>query len=235
MRPVYDTVASQIARRIVRIATRRVAVQFTFPDGTAWGPDQPGTTSITLSQEQAELANERIKKRGLDNLAEVRIVDYRDVDGQYDAIVGIEMIEAVGGEFWPDYFATIDKHLAPGGDPGHHDEPRADARDAQLVRVDTEVHLPKWPDPLPAGDRRRLPTAHDAAGQPAPRAVAPLRRAPGRWRTRFIANWGSLEGQGFDLIFRRTWEFYWRTARRGSPRATFGVSQLRLVRISDIR
>jgi cyclopropane-fatty-acyl-phospholipid synthase len=53
-------------------------------------------TSITLSQQQAELANERIKERGLDNLAEVRIIDYRDVDGQYDAIVSIEMIEAVG-------------------------------------------------------------------------------------------------------------------------------------------
>ena len=72
-------------------------------------------TSITLSREQAELATQRIKERRLDDLAGIEIVDYRDVTGEYDAIVSIEMIEAVGEEFWPSYFTAIDQHLAPGG------------------------------------------------------------------------------------------------------------------------
>ena len=68
-----------------------------------------------MSREQAELATQRIKERRLDDRAGIEIVDYRDVTGQYDAIVSIEMIEAVGEEFWPGYFAAIDQHLAPGG------------------------------------------------------------------------------------------------------------------------
>ena len=90
--------------------------------GSGWGSlairaAQRGAqvTTITLSDQQADLANTRIKRLGLDPLVDVRLQDYRDVDGEYDAIVSVEMIEAVGEEFWPSYFSTIDRHLAPGG------------------------------------------------------------------------------------------------------------------------
>ncbi len=138
-------------------------------------------TSITLSQEQAELATERIKKHGLDHLAEVKIVDYRDVTGEYDAIVSIEMIEAVGEEFWPSYFSTIDAHLAPGGKVAIQAITMSHQRmleTQELVRLDPEVHLPRRPHPLLAGHRRRVPRAHPVAGRPAPRARAALRRDP---------------------------------------------------------
>ncbi len=400
MSSVYDAVASQIARQIVRVAARRVPVRFTFPDGTAWGPDQPGTpvfevvdpdafylrlgrnakmafgeayvagewrpgsstdladlltpfaasvaslvpaplrrlrgmidrklphhtsntrdgsrsnieahydmsnrlfasfldetmtyssayfedrnepledaqarkidaildyadvgegtrlleigsgwgslairaaergasvTSITLSQEQAELANERIKERGLDNLAEVRIVDYRDVEGQYDAIVSIEMIEAVGEEFWPDYFSTIDRHLAPGGRVAIQAITMSHAR--MLETRNSYGWIQKYI--FPGGLIPSLQAIDDVCRQHTSLRVS-QRRELGlhyaetlhRWRTRFIANWGSLEGQGFDLNFRRTWEYYLAYCEAGFASRYLGVSQLRLVRMSDIR
>jgi cyclopropane-fatty-acyl-phospholipid synthase len=397
---MYDAVTSQIARRIVRIAARRVPVRFTFPDGTSWGPDQPGApvfeivdpeafylrlgrnakmafgeayvagewrpgsstdladlltpfaasvaslvpaplrrlrgmidrklphhtsntrdgsrsnieahydmsntlfasfldetmtyssayfqelqepfedaqvrkidaildyadvgegtrlleigsgwgslairaaergasvTSITLSQEQAELANERIKERGLDSLAEVRIVDYRDVDGQYDAIVSIEMIEAVGEEYWPDYFSTIDRHLAPGGRVAIQAITMSHAR--MLETRNSYGWIQKYI--FPGGLIPSLRAIDDVCRQHTTLRISE-RRELGlhyaetlhRWRTRFIANWSSLEGQGFDLNFRRTWEFYLAYCEAGFSSRYLGVSQLRLVRISDLR
>src|SRR5205823_4074907 len=61
-------------------------------------------TTITLSQQQLELARQRIAEAGLSDRVEVRLVDYRDVDGRYDKLVSIEMFEAVGKQYWADYF-----------------------------------------------------------------------------------------------------------------------------------
>jgi cyclopropane-fatty-acyl-phospholipid synthase len=195
-------------------------------------------TSITLSQEQAELANERIKERGLDSLAEVRIVDYRDVDGQYDAIVSIEMIEAVGEEYWPDYFSTIDRHLAPGGRVAIQAITMSHAR--MLETRNSYGWIQKYI--FPGGLIPSLRAIDDVCRQHTTLRISE-RRELGlhyaetlhRWRTRFIANWSSLEGQGFDLNFRRTWEFYLAYCEAGFASRYLGVSQLRLVRISDLR
>ncbi|MFV0534658.1 MAG: class I SAM-dependent methyltransferase [Cumulibacter sp.] len=90
--------------------------------GTGWGAlairaAQRGAkvTSITLSREQAALAEDRAQRLGVGEQIEIRLQDYRDIEGQYDAIVSIEMIEAVGAEYWATYFATIDARLAFGG------------------------------------------------------------------------------------------------------------------------
>ena len=74
-------------------------------------------TSLTLSVEQKALADERIAAPpGLRaTQCSVEICDYRDVTGSYDAIVSVEMIEAVGWQYWRTYFETIDRVLAPGG------------------------------------------------------------------------------------------------------------------------
>ena len=70
---------------------------------------------MTLSSEQKALAEERIAAAGLSDRVTVDLLDYRAVDGEYDAVVSVEMIEAVGYEFWPTYFEKIDSLLAPGG------------------------------------------------------------------------------------------------------------------------
>ena len=71
--------------------------------------------SITLSKEQKALADQRIAKAGLTNLINVEIRDYRHLQGEYDAVVSVEMIEAVGEKYWPTYFEAISKHLKKGG------------------------------------------------------------------------------------------------------------------------
>ena len=100
----------------VRSGTRLLEI------GTGWGTlairaAQRGArvTTITLSREQMRLARERVEAAGLSGLVEVRVQDYREVDGEYDAIVSVEMIEAVGEAYWPAYFAALDRLLAPGG------------------------------------------------------------------------------------------------------------------------
>src|ERR1700712_5009822 len=70
---------------------------------------------LTISTEQRDFAQKRIQAAGLNDMVEIRFQDYRDEVGQYDRIASIEMIEAVGEEFWPEYFAQLRDRLAPGG------------------------------------------------------------------------------------------------------------------------
>ena len=100
----------------VRSGTRLLEI------GTGWGAlavraAQRGArvTTVTLSREQLGLACERAGAAGVSDRVEVRLQDYREVEGEYDAIVSVEMIEAVGEAYWADYFATLDRLLAPGG------------------------------------------------------------------------------------------------------------------------
>ncbi|VAV90152.1 Cyclopropane-fatty-acyl-phospholipid synthase [hydrothermal vent metagenome] len=72
-------------------------------------------TGVTLSDEQAALARQRLDMAGLSKTAEVRLQDYRELDGQYDHIVSIGMFEHVGEAFWPEYMTTVHKYLKPGG------------------------------------------------------------------------------------------------------------------------
>jgi len=70
---------------------------------------------ITLSENQAALARERVAQAGLDKQVEIRLQDYRDVEGQFDRITSVGMFEHVGVQHLPEYFAKIDSLLAPGG------------------------------------------------------------------------------------------------------------------------
>ena len=90
--------------------------------GTGWGElalraAARGATvyTVTLSSEQQTLAQQRIEEAGFSGQVTVGLQDYRAVEGEYDAVVSVEMIEAVGYEYWPVYFQTIDRVLAPGG------------------------------------------------------------------------------------------------------------------------
>lgn len=72
-------------------------------------------TSITLSQEQLNEARARAHAAGVDGQVEFRLCDYRALEGEFDRIVSIEMMEAVGEKYWPVYFQTLQQHLKPGG------------------------------------------------------------------------------------------------------------------------
>lgn len=70
---------------------------------------------LTISNAQLAYAQQRMESQGLAELVELELCDYRDVDGEYDAVVSIEMFEAVGEKYWPDYFKAVSRRLRPGG------------------------------------------------------------------------------------------------------------------------
>lgn len=72
-------------------------------------------TAVTLSNRQIEFARQRLQRAGLADRVDLQLRDYRDIEGRYDHIVSIEMVEAVGERYWPDYFAVLRRHVSPGG------------------------------------------------------------------------------------------------------------------------
>lgn len=190
-------------------------------------------TSITLSQEQAELAVQRIKERRLDDRAQIQICDYRDVDGEYDAIVSIEMIEAVGEEFWPGYFRAIDERLAPGG------RVAVQAITMSHQRMLETRHSYGWIQKhiFPGGLIPSLQAIDEVCAEHTG-IRATHRRELGvhyaetlrRWRRRFDDEWPQIQRQGFDETFRRTWDFYLAYCEAGFRARYLGVSQIRFAR-----
>ena len=109
--------------RIVAANAGLHAGQHVLEIGTGWGgfalyaAGALGcrVTTITISREQFELAGSRVRAAGLEHLIDVQLCDYRDIEGTYDAIVSIEMLEAVGAEYLGTFFETCDRALRPGG------------------------------------------------------------------------------------------------------------------------
>jgi cyclopropane-fatty-acyl-phospholipid synthase len=185
--------------------------------GTGWGElalraGARGATvrSITLSEEQRSLALQRIDAAGLADRVQVDLCDYRAAGGTYDAVVSVEMIEAVGFEFWPAYFATLNRVLAPGGRVGlqaitmPHDRMRA-SRDTY-----TWIHKYVFPGGLIPSET----SVEDSAAAVGLRVVGKhgfglhYAETLRLWREMFAARAAAVEALGFDETFRRMWTFY---------------------------
>jgi cyclopropane-fatty-acyl-phospholipid synthase len=206
--------------------------------GTGWGQlaiqaaERGATvTSVTLSAEQRDLARKRIAEAGVD--AEVELRDYRDVRGQYDAVVSVEMIEAVGAQYWPTYFATIDRLLAPGG--------RFALQSITMPhdRLLATRHAQGWIHQyiFPGGLIPSLTAIEQIAGTAGGLEIAHRRDLGSAyahtlrlWRERFTARAADVANLGFDAVFRRMWEFYLAYSEAGFRAGYLGVSQLALVR-----
>ncbi|WP_328322181.1 cyclopropane-fatty-acyl-phospholipid synthase family protein [Kribbella sp. NBC_00382] len=206
--------------------------------GTGWGQlaiqaaERGATvTSVTLSAEQRDLARKRIAEAGVS--AEVELRDYRDVRGQFDAVVSVEMIEAVGAQYWPAYFATIDQLLAPGGRFALQSITMPHDRLLATRHAQGWIHQYIFPGGLipsltaieqVAGAAGGLEIAHRRDLGPAYAHTLRL------WRERFTARAGEVANLGFDAVFRRMWEFYLAYSEAGFRAGYLGVSQLALVR-----
>ena len=172
--------------------------------GSGWGAlairaAQRGAkvTTITISNEQAALAEQRFAEAGVD--VDLQLVDYREVTGEYDAIVSVEMIEAVGEEYWPTYFATIDKLLAPGG----HVSIQAITMDHHryLATRNSYGWIQKYIFPgglIPSLDAidQVARRAHDARGDRPASAGPDYARTLRQWRENFNANWDDDQRAG---------------------------------------
>ena len=186
--------------------------------GTGWGSlairaAQRGArvTTLTISAQQAELARERIAAAGVADRVDVVLRDYRDEQGTYDAVVSVEMIEAVGEKFWPAYFRKLDEVLAPGGRVAiqailleHH---------RMVATRDTYTWMHKYIFPgglLPSTEAiEQVLADHTTLRTSNVRPIGPHYAHTLRlWREQFLANWDEVEALGFDRTFRRMWEFY---------------------------
>jgi cyclopropane-fatty-acyl-phospholipid synthase len=208
--------------------------------GTGWGTlairaaERGATvTTVTLSVEQAALARQRVEGAGVADRVEVAVRDYRDQDGRFDAIVSVEMVEAVGEEYWPTYFAKIDSLLAPGGRAVVQAILIADHRLVATRGTYTWIHKYIFPGgTLPSTDAlsrvlHRHTSMHVTNIRPMGQHYAHTLRL---WRERFVANWLHVQELGFDDRFFRMWEFYLAYCEAGFRTGYLDVAQIRIER-----
>ncbi|KGN36261.1 class I SAM-dependent methyltransferase [Knoellia subterranea] len=198
--------------------------------------------TITLSSEQQALARDRIAAAGLSDRVEVRLQDYREVsrelDGPFEAVVSVEMIEAVGEEFWPTYFSAIDRLLAPGGVAVI--QAILMEHDRLLATRTSYGWIQKYI--FPGGLIPSLDAIREVSGRHTGLQVtqvhafgADYAETLRRWRMRFLEEWPRLEGGAFDETFRRMWEFYLAYCEAGFASGYLDVAQVVLNRPSRDR
>jgi cyclopropane-fatty-acyl-phospholipid synthase len=199
---------------------------------TAAREAQAHVTGLTLSTEQLDYARRRLDEAGLAGSADLRLCDYRDCDGQFDAIASIEMFEAVGESYWPSYFACVARNLKRGGraciqtitiDDGLFERYR---KGTDFIQ---QYIFPGGMLPSPSEFRRQ-------AGMHGLRVVDEFRFGVDyadtllQWRASFLAQRAKVEGQGFDQRFMLTWEFYLAYCEAAFRAGNTDVMQFTLVR-----
>jgi cyclopropane-fatty-acyl-phospholipid synthase len=208
--------------------------------GTGWGElairaARRGATvwSVTLSSEQQELARRRVEAAGLSDRVQIDLLDYRSVEGSYDAVVSVEMIEAVGYEYLPEYVATIDRVLAPGGRVAiqvitmGHDRMRA------TRRTWTWIHKNIFPGGfLPSVELIEAVTRRHSGLRLTGRTAFGSHYAETlrQWDETFTAARDRVLALGFDETFLRMWHFYLEYSRAGFASDYIDVQQLTFAR-----
>ena len=166
-------------------------------------------TGVTLSTEQLDFARQRLQAFG--SSADLRLQDYRDIDdGPYDAIVSIEMFEAVGHAYWSGFFGRVHELLKPGGRACIQSITIRDDLFERYLHGTDFIQQYIFPGGL-LPSRKTFRAQAAAAGLQVvdefafgPDYAETLRR----WRTRFLAEEAAVRRLGFDARFLRIWEFY---------------------------
>jgi cyclopropane-fatty-acyl-phospholipid synthase len=189
-------------------------------------------TGVTLSTEQLAWAGERLAKAGQAERADLRLQDYRDIrDEPFDAICSIEMVEAVGREYWPTYFATVARLLKPGGRACIQSIVIQDALFERYLRSTDFIQQYIFPGgclPSPQALRDQA----EAAGLRVEEELAfgvDYARTCRLWREAFLARNAEVLAQGYDERFVRTWEFYLAYCEAGFLQGDVDVMQFTLV------
>lgn len=189
-------------------------------------------TGLTISQAQLEFARERIAQAGLQDRVDLRFCDYRDVEGTYDRIVSIEMVEAVGERYWPAYFRVLHDRLRAGGramlqaitiDGAAFDAYR---RSSDFIREYI----------FPGGMLPSVERLYDEARRAGLRPVETFRfgrdyaETLRRWRAAFDAAEPRVRALGFDDAFLAAWRFYLHYCEAGFEEGRIDVVQLELAK-----
>ena len=187
--------------------------------------------TITLSKEQKAFADQRIAKAGLSNLINVEIRDYRDLKEQYDAVVSVEMIEAVGERYWPTYFDAISTHLKSGGRFGLQAITMPHDRMLASKHAYTWIHKYIFPGGIiPSREVIDQYTKQDLKLVDS-RALGPDYAITLKlWRERFMRNIDQVRALGFDEEFERMWQYYLAYSEAGFRAGHLNVWQLGFVK-----
>ncbi|MEO9240592.1 MAG: cyclopropane-fatty-acyl-phospholipid synthase family protein [Jatrophihabitantaceae bacterium] len=212
--------------------------------GTGWGElairaAERGArvTTVTISIEQAELATKRIAGAGYTDQVEVRLQDYREVSGSYDAVVSVEMIEAVGANHWHEYFGAIERLLKPGGRAGL--QAITMPHDRMIASMNTYTWIVKYI--FPGGQLPSVTSVRQSC------AMAGLTVASEftfglhyaetlrRWRADFEAKADQVSelSPDFDLAFRRMWSLYLAYSEAGFRSRYLDVVQFGLTKAAS--
>ena len=203
-------------------------------------------TGVTLSTEQLAFAQERLARQGVALAgaaretawrwpvqADLRLQDYRDIDdGPYDAVCSIEMIEAVGREYWPTYFETLHRVLKPGGRACIQSITIDDALYERYIRSTDFIQQYVFPGgclPSPSVFEEQ---ARAAGFEVVDRfAFGPdYGRTLALWREAFLRQQDAVRALGFDTRFMRIWEFYLCYCEAGFAEGDIDVMQFTLQR-----
>jgi cyclopropane-fatty-acyl-phospholipid synthase len=183
---------------------------------------------LTISKEQRDFAQRRIQQAGLSEKVEIRLQDYRDERGQYDRIASIEMIEAVGEQFWPKYFSQLRDRLLPGGLAGIQAITIQDSLFATYRREVDFIQRYVFPGgmlPSPQvlkalGEKFGVPVIRERIfGEDYAKTLS-------TWRSNFREAWPNLKPLGFDDRFKRLWEYYLAYCEAGFLSGNIDVRQV---------
>lgn len=190
-------------------------------------------TTTTISPAQYAEASRRVTAAGLDGCVRILLQDYRDLEGTYDKLVSVEMIEAVGHEFVPLFFETCGRLLAPGGLMALQAITIAD-RNYEAARHSVDF-IQRYIFPGGA-----LPSVSSMAGAVAAASdLTPLHleemglhyaETLRRWRRNFDAAWPRLSELGYDGRFRRLWHYYLAYCEGGFEERVIGLVQMTLAK-----
>ncbi len=185
-------------------------------------------TTTTISEQQYQLAIKRVADAGLTDQVTVLRQDYRDLEGSFDKLVSIEMIEAVGHQYFDTYFAQCARLLKPHGlaaiqaitiQDRYYDSAR---REVDFIKryIFPGSCIPAVSVLAASAARTDLRLVH--LDDITPHYAETLRL----WRNRFVANWDRIKALGFSAEFKRLWEFYFCYCEGGFREAVLGDVQL---------
>lgn len=187
-------------------------------------------TGLTLSDEQAVLARQRVEAEGLDGLVDIRLQDYREVPETFDRIASIEMFEAVGVKWWPTFFGCIKDLLAPGGAAALQTITIAESTFEDYLRHPDFIQRYIFPGGmLPSPERFAAAAAASGLSVGEPHFFGrDYHRTLGTWSARFEGALPGVRELGFDERFIRMWRYYLAYCRVGFDHGSIDVMQVRL-------
>ena len=188
-------------------------------------------TTTTISREQHDYAQARIRELGLEDRITLLFEDYRNLEGQFDKLVSIEMIEAVGPQFLGHYLGTVSRLLKEDGLALIQAINMPEQRYARALRNVDFIQRYIFPGSFIPSFGAIL----DAVGQETDFVLTHIEdtgfhyaRTLRDWRKRFLAAADRVQAQGYDDRFIRLWEFYFAYCEAGFAERAIGVAQILL-------